>query len=217
MINKRFKPDFSFERDAGADFGIPVCGTDEAGRGPLAGPVVAAAVVLPPKLVAEGLFDKLNDSKVMPLKARIEAFDLIVETCDFCIAEASIEEIDDINILNASMLAMKRAVEGLKTPVQLALIDGNRAPKLDCQTQTIVKGDSRSLSIAAASVLAKQHRDAIMLKLHHQEPHYGWNKNKGYPTKLHREALQIHGISKFHRRSFAPIKYICEQVEKLTP
>lgn len=208
------QPDFSFEDAAGANTGLIVCGTDEVGRGPLSGPVVAAAAVLPTQLVADGVFNGLNDSKLMSAKARQEAFTLICSTCDFCIAEASVEEIDHINILHASMLAMKRAVEGLLSTIDIALVDGNRAPQLDCKTQTIVKGDSRSLSIAAASILAKQHRDALMLKLHEHHPVYGWDRNKGYPTAEHRAALLVHGITPHHRRSFAPIRHIIEQAEK---
>lgn len=176
-----------------------ICGVDEAGRGPLAGDVYAAAVIL-----RDGdLINYLNDSKKISEKRRELLYDEIIERAEaYCIAAASVEEIDRINILNAAMLAMKRAVEGLGISPDLALIDGNRLPELDCKAQFVIKGDATSASISAASVLAKVARDRYMRDLAEKYPQYAFEKHKGYGTKLHYEMLEKHGISDVHRRSF---------------
>ena len=176
-----------------------ICGVDEAGRGPLAGDVYAAAVVLDSGVT----IDYLNDSKKLSEKRREELFDVIKEKARaYCIATASVEEIDMLNILNAAMLAMKRAVEGLGIAPDLALIDGNRLPDISCKAQYVIKGDAVSASIAAASVLAKVARDRYMKELAEKYPQYVFEKHKGYGTKLHYECLEKYGVSEVHRRSF---------------
>ena len=176
-----------------------VCGCDEAGRGPLAGPVVAAAVILPRGCEIPGL----NDSKKLSEKKREALFDVICETATaYAIAEASAEEIDEINILNASMLAMRRAVEALGTPADFALIDGNTSRGFAIPTQTVVGGDAKSPSIAAASILAKVTRDRMCADMDAQYPEYGFAKHKGYPTKAHMDAVREHGPSAIHRKTF---------------
>lgn len=176
-----------------------VCGVDEAGRGPLAGPVFAAAVILP-----DGLEDiGLNDSKKLTEKKRDALFDIIKEKAiSYSIASASEKEIDEINILNATFLAMKRAVEGLSIKPDIALIDGNRKPNTGVKEETIVKGDAKSISIAAASILAKVSRDRYMLELDRQYPEYQFAKHKGYPTALHYEMIKKYGVSPVHRVTF---------------
>ena len=176
-----------------------ICGVDEAGRGPLAGPVFAAAVILP-----DGLDDLgINDSKKLSEKKRDALFDLICEKAvAYSIASASEKEIDEINILNATFLAMKRAVEGLKVKPDFALIDGNRKPNTGIEEMPLVKGDAKSISIAAASILAKVSRDRCLLELDKQYPEYLFSQHKGYPTKLHYEKIKEHGISPVHRLSF---------------
>lgn len=177
-----------------------ICGIDEAGRGPLAGPVYAAAVVLPLGLEIEGL----NDSKKLSEKKREALFDVICEKAvDYSIGIATEEEIDEINILNATFLAMHRAVEGLKTKPDYALVDGNQYPKIPFVTEeTVVKGDAKSMSIAAASILAKVSRDRFMLEKAKEYPQYEFEKHKGYGTKLHYEKIIEFGPSPIHRRSF---------------
>ena len=176
-----------------------VCGCDEAGRGPLCGPVVAAAVILSPDVIIEGL----NDSKKLTEKKREALFDVIKEKAiAYAIAEASPEEIDEINILNASMLAMRRAVEALPVKADFALIDGNCSRGFTIPTETIVKGDAISASIAAASILAKVTRDRGCIELDKLYPMYGIAKHKGYPTKDHMAAVIEHGPSPIHRKSF---------------
>lgn len=176
-----------------------VCGVDEAGRGPLAGPVFAAAVVLPKDFIIEGV----NDSKKLTEKKREEFFGIIKEkSLDYSIASASETEIDEVNILNATFLAMKRAIENLKIKPDFALIDGNRLPKLGIDAKSVIKGDSLSESIAAASILAKVERDKYMLKMSKIYPEYFFEKHKGYGTKLHVEMLRKYGPSKIHRKSF---------------
>jgi ribonuclease HII len=179
-----------------------VCGVDEAGRGPLAGPVYAAAVILDPQRPIAGLKDskKLSTKQLALLAPLIRANSLA-----WSIASASAAEIDQINILQATMLAMRRAVEGLHLQPSLALVDGNRAPQLACAVRTIVKGDSLEPAISAASILAKTARDEHLLQLHLQFPVYGFEQHKGYPTAAHRQALQAHGPCAEHRRSFAPV------------
>jgi len=176
-----------------------ICGIDEAGRGPLAGPVCAAAVILPEGLEIPGL----NDSKKLTDKKRRELFPIIEEQAlAYGIGWASQEEIDDINILQATFLAMSRAVKQLNIRPDLALVDGNRAPTLDLPVETVVKGDSLSASIAAASVLAKVSRDGVMLRMAEEYPGYGFEVHKGYGTKAHYEALRTFGPSPIHRRTF---------------
>ena len=176
-----------------------VCGIDEAGRGPLAGPVYAAAVILPPNTIIDGV----NDSKKISEKKREYLFDIIKEkSLCFNISFATVEEIDKINILNATFLAMKRAFDGLKKSPDFALIDGNRVPTLGIPTVAIVKGDSLSESIACASILAKVERDRFMKKESEKYPEYFFEKHKGYGTKIHIEALKKYGPCRIHRRTF---------------
>lgn len=176
-----------------------VCGIDEAGRGPLAGPVCAAAVILPRELEIPGL----NDSKKLTDKKRRELYDIITsEAVAYGIAMASEQEIDEINILQATFLAMERAAAQLNVTPDLALVDGNREPKLPMPVKTVIKGDSRSASIAAASILAKVTRDRLMEELDETYPAYGFAVHKGYGTKRHYEALQEHGPSPIHRMTF---------------
>lgn len=196
---------FLFDKVMRLESGI-VCGIDEAGRGPLAGDVYAAAVVFDDDVFIEGL----DDSKKLSEKKREELFDEIISKAKaYCIATASVEEIDSYNILQATFLAMKRSYEGLNMNIDLALVDGNRVPPLDCGVKTVVKGDSVSASIAAASILAKVSRDRYMKELAEKYPQYEFEKHKGYGTKLHYEMLDKYGISEVHRLSFLK-KYIKE-------
>ncbi len=175
------------------------CGADEAGRGPLAGDVYAAAVILNPDNYIEGL----NDSKKLSEKKREKLYDEIIEKAeDYCIARATIAEIEEINILNAAMLAMKRAVSGLTVKPALVLADGNKIPDVPCEARAVVKGDGNSASIAAASILAKVTRDRYMLEMAERYPEYGFEKHKGYGTKLHREKILELGACPIHRPSF---------------
>lgn len=197
--NKRLDiPDLSLE----SVLAPPVAGIDEAGRGPWAGPVVAAAVILS----ADGVPDGIDDSKRLPRERRAELYEQIRATATVGIGEASVEEIDVLNILEATMLAMRRAVEALETRPSHALVDGNRLPDLACPAQAIVKGDSRSLSIAAASVVAKETRDRTMRRLARTYPGYGWEHNAGYGTREHARALETLGPTPHHRRSFRPVR-----------
>ena len=192
-------PDFSHETKAGASSYRNICGVDEAGRGPLAGPVVAAAVILDPENIPEGL----NDSKALSHSARERLLNVLIAHAKIGIGIAEPGEIDRINILWASMEAMRRAVENLNISVDYALIDGNRVPPgLICEAHAIVKGDSKSFSIAAASIAAKVTRDRIMAEADERFPGYGWAGHKGYPTKAHREAVENLGRSPAHRWSF---------------
>lgn len=176
-----------------------ICGVDEAGRGPLAGPVVAAACILPDGLIIEGL----DDSKKLTEKKREKLFDVIVEKAlDFSVGLATVEEIEEINILNAAMLAMKRAIEGLNIKPDLALIDGNMSRGFNLETKTVVHGDAISQSIAAASILAKVTRDRMCYEYDKLYPEYGFAKHKGYGTKLHTDAIKKYGITPVHRPSF---------------
>ena len=179
-----------------------VCGVDEAGRGPLAGPVVAAAVILDPNQPIAGL----NDSKKLSAKRREAlAIEIRAKALAWAVAEASVEEIDQINILQASMLAMRRAVESLAVQPSRALVDGNRCPELSCPVEAVVGGDGLVASIAAASILAKTVRDAEMMMLHATYPMYGFDRHMGYPTAVHVAALKEYGVSPVHRRSFGPV------------
>lgn len=194
-------PDWSFE----ATFDGPVAGIDEAGRGPLAGPVVAAAVILDPATLPAGL----RDSKQLAKTTRERLFDAIRAAARaYGIGIASVEEIDHINILEASMLAMRRAVAALAMTPTACLVDGNRDPGTGFLTRTVVGGDRRSLSIAAASILAKVTRDRIMADLALGHPAYGWEKNAGYGVPAHLDSLRLVGVSPHHRRSFAPVHKI---------
>ncbi len=176
-----------------------VCGVDEAGRGPLAGPVCAAAVILPKDTVIEGV----NDSKKLSEKKREALFDVIKEQAlAYSVAFASVDEIESMNILNATMLAMKRAVEGLSVKADYAMIDGNRLPNLDIDCECIVKGDAKSMSIACASILAKVSRDRLLYKYAEEYPEYQFDKHKGYGTKAHVEAIKKYGVTPYHRPSF---------------
>lgn len=180
-----------------------ICGVDEAGRGPLAGPVFAAAVILNPSKPIAGLRDskKLSEQRRNELALQIKSCALA-----WCIAECCEEEIDALNILQASMLAMKRAVEGLSMLPTLALVDGNRCPKLNIRSEAIIKGDDKVPAISAASILAKTARDAALMILHERYPNYALDRHKGYPTALHLERLRLHGVSPIHRKSYAPVR-----------
>ena len=207
-------------------FGTPVCGIDEVGRGPLAGPVVSACVYIPEESRDNPIWSQITDSKKISAIKREKLFEPIKNLCIYGIAEASCQEIDQLNIHHATLLAMKRAYHAMlscfdlieaskqnppdpsvkpKDDIKLlALIDGKFAPDLPCKTQTVIKGDSLSLSIGAASILAKVTRDRFMKKLHEEHPHYGWDSNAGYGTKVHMKGLQSHGLTQFHRLSFSP-------------
>ena len=192
-------PTLEYENARYAEGYTAVCGCDEAGRGPLCGPVVAAAVILPRDTVIEGL----NDSKKLSEKKREALFDIIKEKAvAYAIAEASPAEIDEINILNASMLAMRRAVEALPVKADFALIDGNCSRGFEIPTETVVKGDAKSASIAAASILAKVTRDRQCVELDREYPEYGIAKHKGYPTKDHMDAVRKYGVAPIYRKSF---------------
>jgi ribonuclease HII len=219
-------PTLSLENALGRQSGRILCGVDEAGRGPLAGPVVAAAVVIPENFPAK-IAKRINDSKKLSHEAREEIFPYIVEHCASAAALASVAEIDTFNILRATLMAMGRAVEGLRQaanqnyyllaypgpPLELhgALIDGNQKPPLSCPAHLYVKGDSKSLSIAAASILAKVTRDRLMHRLHEEFPHYGFIHHAGYGTPEHLEALRLHGPCPHHRQSFAPVREAAEK------
>ncbi len=191
--------DFSFENEAHLKGYKVVCGIDEAGRGPLAGPVFAAAVILPDNYSHE----ILNDSKKLSEKKRDLVYDDIVrDAVAYSVGIATEQEIDEINILNATFLAMKRAVEGLSIKPDFAYIDGNQFPKTGVTEQTIVKGDSKCMSVAAASIIAKVSRDRFMLKVAEEYPQYEFSKHKGYGTKLHYEMIEKYGVSPVHRKSF---------------
>jgi ribonuclease HII len=193
-------PDFSIERKAMRKGARLVCGIDEAGRGPWAGPVVAAAVVLDPKCIPDGL----NDSKKLSEARRAALFEPIMASARVGIGIAEVDRIDRDNILQATLWAMAQALDQIGG-VALALVDGNRAPALPCPVQTIIEGDAKSLSIAAASIIAKVTRDRIMVGHDQAYPGYGFARHKGYGTAMHQEALRRHGVTPLHRTSFAPI------------
>lgn len=206
-------PDFTFETAALARGFSAVVGVDEVGRGPLAGPVTAAAVLLDPARIPPGL----NDSKALTAVRRDALFAAIMDMAEVSVAHASVEEIDNLNILRASHLAMERAVTGLVTNADHALIDGNMIPRnLSCSAEAVVKGDARCLSIAAASIIAKVTRDRIMVDLAQQHPGYGWEVNAGYPTPAHLRALLDFGITPHHRRSFKPVHNILYQAYSIS-
>ncbi len=187
---------------------LGLCGVDEAGRGPLAGPVMAAAVMLDP----ERRIDGLRDSKKLSAAARERLADVIrKEAVAWCVAEASVAEIDQLNILHATLLAMRRAVEGLGRAPDDVWVDGNRCPDWPWRSQAVVKGDDKVAAIAAASILAKTARDRFMRRLHDAYPVYGFDRHMGYGTALHLDALNAHGACPHHRRSFGPVKLVLAQ------
>jgi ribonuclease HII len=201
-------PDYRFEDEAHARGALSVAGVDEVGRGPLAGPVFAAAVILRAGRIPGGL----ADSKTLSAARRMALAEAIHAEAHVSIAEATVEEIDRLNILRASHLAMARAIAGLALTPDHALIDGNLIPRdLPCRAEAVVKGDARCLSIAAASIVAKVARDRHMVDLAQQFPGYGWERNAGYPTAAHRAALLNLGVTPHHRRSFAPVHKILYQ------
>lgn len=203
-------PDYSLETRLHDQGYIRIAGVDEVGRGPLAGPVTAAAVVLDIRRIPPGL----NDSKKLTAKARDALSLLLHQQAQVSIAHASVAEIDDINILRASHLAMERAVAGLNPPPDYLLIDGNLLPRgLTIPAQAVIKGDGRSVSIAAASIVAKTCRDKLMVDLAQQHPGYGWETNAGYPSPAHKKALHLLGVTPHHRRSFKPIHNILYQAK----
>jgi ribonuclease HII len=187
-----------------------IAGVDEAGRGPLAGPVLAAAVILDPNNPIEGL----TDSKLLTEKARLKLYpEIKAKALAYCIAEASVEEIEDINILQASLLAMKRAIEGLKVTPDEIWVDGTHLPKVSMPGKAIIEGDLLHANISAASILAKVDRDAIMVEYAHIHPEFGFEKHKGYPTKDHLQAIETHGVLAIHRKTYGPVKKYLEQLE----
>lgn len=189
---------FEYDNEIRKNYSI-FCGVDEAGRGPLAGDVYAAAVILKP----DADIEFLNDSKKLSEKKRSYLYDIVIQNAvSYCVATSTVEEIEKYNILQATFLAMRRAVEGLSVKVDIALVDGNRDPGLGCKTETIIKGDGTSASIAAASILAKVSRDRYMEKIALEYPQYQFEKHKGYGTKLHYETLSEYGPSPIHRMSF---------------
>jgi ribonuclease HII len=201
----RRMPTFRFERTCDVQ---PVAGIDEAGRGPLAGPVIAAAVVLDAARLPRRIARRINDSKQLAAAEREELFDLVRPYAAIGVGGASVTEIDRINILRATYVAMRRAVTRLPLCPAIALVDGNGAPDLPCAVRTIVDGDRLSLSIAAASIVAKVTRDRLMRLLARQHPGYGWEHNAGYGTEEHRDALLRLGLTRHHRRSFRPVAQI---------
>lgn len=205
MLMKTDNPDFSLEIACGCKF---VAGVDEVGRGPLCGPVVAAAVVFPNRDIEIPVI--IRDSKQMTPRQRAIAYDWIVQNTIWVVAESTPAEIDELNILWASMLAMRRAVEKLDCDVQYCLVDGNRVPD-GLNGASVVRGDAKSLSIAAASIVAKETRDRYMSDLAKQYPQYAWDKNAGYPTKSHLQAIEKYGINQHYRKSFGPVK---ERIKK---
>ena len=200
-------PDFELERL----YDGAVIGLDEVGRGPLAGPVVAAGVFIPEDSYALPFIAEITDSKKLS-KTKLKAlYTLIDEHFVWCASEVSPAEIDEINILQASLKAMRLCAEQIDANSVHALIDGNKMPAdMPCGASTVIKGDAKSVSIAAASIMAKVTRDQIMCELHEKHPHYGWNTNAGYPSKAHMDGIDAHGITKFHRKSFAPVRNFIE-------
>lgn len=184
-----------------------ICGVDEAGRGPLAGPVVAAAVILDPGRPVYGLADS---KKLSPRTRQRLALAIRERALAWAVAEASVDEVDRLNILHATMLAMKRAIESLPMRPTEVLVDGNRCPDIDLPVRAIIGGDATEATISAASILAKTHRDAEMLRLHHCYPQYGFDRHMGYGTSAHLEALRRHGPAPCHRRSFSPVRQLLE-------
>jgi ribonuclease HII len=203
-------PDFTLEDSHDG----PVYGLDEVGRGPIAGPVIAACVFIPASARGHAIWHIVDDSKRLSASRREQVNSLIRDLCIYGLGIASVQEIDTMNILRASLLAMQRAYENMihsipaaiDTSQQLALVDGNRAPTLPCTTRTVIKGDQKSFSIAAASIVAKVERDELMTRLAHDYPMYDWSKNAGYPSPAHKSALLKYGPCPHHRTSFAPVR-----------
>jgi ribonuclease HII len=194
-------PDFSLERAAGAPK-LRIAGIDEAGRGAWAGPVVAAAVVLDPARIPDGL----DDSKKVSAKKRDALYDIIMDVAEVGIGYGSIEQVEVRNVLNATMDAMRDAVVGLPTQPDIALVDGNKTPLLPCKAEAVIGGDGRSVSIAAASIIAKVTRDRLMQALDKEFPGYGWDTNVGYGTAVHKSGIERLGVNEHHRRSYKPIR-----------
>ncbi len=201
-------PDFSLENQ----YGGMVAGVDEVGRGSWAGPVVSAAIIIARSAFPKDLLAQINDSKLLTALKRNRIYDALCQlrgtACEFSIAQASVEEVDRLNVREASLLSMQRAVEALPEAPEVTLVDGNVVPKLKCQAVAVIQGDSASISIAAASIVAKVFRDNLMKDLSMLHPHYSWESNVGYGTKAHQLALAKFGVTAHHRRSFAPIKKI---------
>ena len=197
-------PDLSIEKKKNNLNYDLIAGVDEAGRGPWAGPVYSAAVILDTANIPA----EINDSKKMSEKKRNEIYSRIFSEHHYAVGIADVNEIDELNILQASLLSMKRAITNLLLKPDFVLIDGAHKPALDIDSENIIKGDNKSLSIAAASIIAKVERDQFMKKIDEEYPHYNWKKNKGYGTKEHQNALNVHGISEHHRKSFSPIRKI---------
>ncbi len=200
----KFEASFEIERSLGHK-GL-VAGVDEAGRGPWAGPVVASAVILNPNCTPAGL----RDSKTLSEKRRGELAACLWKVARIGVGLADVEEIDRINIACATLLAMERAIANLPVRPDVAIVDGNLKPKLSMETFTVIKGDAKSFSIAAASIIAKETRDRMMRELALEHPFYQWERNKGYGVKAHREGLEAHGVTRHHRRSFAPIRRLLQ-------
>lgn len=201
------KPDFSIEKAKSAQGKSTIIGVDEVGRGPWAGPVVAAAVWIDPAKIPLGA----TDSKKLSAKKREELAEIIMRDAKWAIGESSVEEIDEINIREATFLAMERAISNLKMDVDYIYVDGNALPKsLPCESECVIKGDSKVLSIACASIVAKVYRDKMMQDLANTHPHYAWERNAGYGTKAHQEGLAEYGVTAHHRKSFKPIKALLE-------
>ena len=200
-------PDFELENEIG---GL-VCGLDEVGRGPLAGPVVAACAYVPDEICEMDFIHEIQDSKKLSKSKLLSLYALITEHCTYGIGQCSPAEIDEMNILQASLEAMRRAYVDMGLECVHALVDGNKLPQLPCPATPVVKGDGKSVSIAAAAIVAKVTRDRIMAELAAEYPHYGWERNAAYPTKEHREALAEHGVTPHHRRSFKPVLQVLNQ------
>ena len=205
----KFIPSFEFEEKTGFNL---VAGVDEVGRGPLCGPVIASAVIFTDRKIEIPV--KIRDSKQLSEKDREKAYNWIIQNTVWAIGEAGVQEIDDLNILNASFLAMKRAIDSLKIKPEFSLVDGNKIPK-DIQGYAIVKGDSKSISIASASIIAKCTRDKIMKDLSIYYPKYNWNKNMGYPTKFHLDSISKYGINEHYRKTFKPVRDLLNKNYKI--
>ena len=199
-------PAYDLEQELGAGDGRLVLGVDEAGRGPWAGPVVAAAVWLDPVKVRAAVYSGIRDSKALSQQHRQDLLLLLQSEARVAVGVAESGEVDRLNVLQASLLAMRRAVDALGVAAEAALVDGNAAPQLDCPCRTVIKGDVHCLSIAAASIVAKQTRDALMEDLAGRFPGYGWERNRGYGTRDHQDAIGRLGVTPQHRRSFRPIR-----------
>jgi ribonuclease HII len=203
VLPEKPEPSFDLEAALMEQYGAPVAGIDEAGRGPWAGPVVVAAVILDPNRIPGGL----NDSKLLTPEERADRYEEIVATSIVSVVVGPVKQIDRINILQASLWGMRRAYRGLQVPIGAAIIDGNIVPKrFPCKARAVVGGDGLSLSVAAASIVAKVTRDRMMVKLSRRYRRYAWDSNKGYGTREHAEAIKKHGVCTHHRRSFSPIE-----------